>query len=416
MNYFRKKARLDRNGTVKAADVLLHDHLVNLGGHRFNVAAEEHSTLLFYENGQLQGPTFMTVETFCTKINASCVWWKTPAPLDEKLALIRDIQINLIPNLFLQFRQTDVFIFPMHEGHCLLIPERKVSNINKLTKPFKVDIWIFLLILGILCASLSCYLQRFFPRSLIEIIIFGPPIAEHEMRFIERTTFCALSVLMFILCETYIAKMLAFMISMKYQPYFETVADFVESDIPTLMRNTSVEYWMRYRPELLETAALGDEKLPFDDTRYLDYTRTLGCLRAKTVVGGIENFDFVRNQYRYYVLKEQLLTGFRVHSFSKHDPFSRKFREIYDKLWESGLWKFWHDSSLTLYKRKIDFEYNFLKFEDVIPLWLILAYGLINSTIVFVAELVVHWNFYGGLRLCWHNVCNKIGKCFTKAQ
>lgn len=404
-NYFRRSVQFHRVDAKGAATLLTMDHYADLHGYSFIVAKNKYVPFVNIQNNQIIGSTVFFVEAFCSKLNASCQWRTMPEDVHGALQSILNNEFNMVPHAFVQSPFTEMFALPQITGFCVVVPERKIERyFDHLMVPFDTTLWIALLLLGMVCAIFNHYLRRFYPRNLLEMTFFGPAIAEHRMGCVERTTFCLLSVLLFVLCEAYLAKLLTFILTTRYEKHVQTLDEFIQSGISVLVDNSTVTFWKQYRPEILKRAVFIHRVPNLFDPRFLSYARLMNCVNAKVNVEALSNIDPVTSRYRFYLPKERVTAGLHGHTISRIDPFGEKFRELFDRFLDCGLWDYWLRFVEAILRRDYELEYDFLSFEDLISMWYILLAGLLGSTVAFGFEVLVFWLCNCG----WRTIRNRL--------
>ncbi|KAL1386029.1 hypothetical protein pipiens_012905, partial [Culex pipiens pipiens] len=99
------------------------------------------------------------------------------------------------------------------------------------------------------------------------------------------------------------------------------------------------------------------------------------CVAANAFLNSVDNIDPQTGDLRIYTMAEPLSETLMGHTLSRTEPFTQRFKQVYDRLQEAGLPDFWMQIMRTYHSRKPDLVVTMLAFEELISLWWILAYG-----------------------------------------
>ncbi|EDS28463.1 conserved hypothetical protein [Culex quinquefasciatus] len=154
-------------------------------------------------------------------------------------------------------------------------------------------------------------------------------------------------------CQFYLVylEMIQFMVENKYEDHVSSVDEFLASDavIHTVVVYTS-------------------------------------CVAANAFVNSVDNIDPRTGNLRIYTMAEPLSETLMGHTLSRTEPFTQRFKQVYDRLQEAGLPDFWMQIMRTFHSRNPDLVVTMLGFEELISLWWILAYGWGSAGLALLGE------------------------------
>lgn len=252
----------------------------------------------------------------------------------------------------------DKVYLPEWDEICVTVPKRFERVILlQLTKPFKNELWLLLVVLFVF----RLWLRRFKIRMVI----------------------LAFSIMDFLLIEGYLVKVIQFLTNLQYAPDPSTMAELIE------------------RGEIfaalpLEQQALnGFGKVNFfqmsqDKGHYLmKYATVHFCKTAQMFEHSSYNINPATNDKLFFTLKERLMPFPNYYEFAKNHPLRELFEQHLRSVFESGIWRKIYDFYVSKEERFRTFlapnEYP-IGFKDLGSLWIMLALGFIVSVLCFLIE------------------------------
>lgn len=234
-------------------------------------------------------------------------------------------------------------------------------------------------------------LPKHFPRGIFNQLFYGSIIVEYKMYRIERVTLFALTILLFLLGEAYLAKLFQFMFNYQYEPHSKSVEDLLSSSYTI----QAEEPFYRTHLEITFPQLKGQ----IEQTTVEAYFRTcdtakvlvLPCHYALFLTASKENVDPNTGFLKYYVLPERVPLLTNAYTHSRVQPFSRRFTTFYAELHEAGLLEHWFEASKADWLSIAESRLDLVKFEHLFSLWKLLATGFGVAGLVFIVELMWNW-------------------------
>lgn len=81
---------------------------------------------------------------------------------------------------------------------------------------------------------------------------FGSAIVEHKLNRFDRFCMLFVSVMMFLLCKSYLAKMMAFMLGNKYERHMETIEELIVSEVKLCIDPSEEQFFRGIYPRFSE--------------------------------------------------------------------------------------------------------------------------------------------------------------------
>lgn len=229
-NFFKRQDKFF-DSIENLGQILVHDPFRNVFGVRFNVLLFRNEPFLFItQKRQAFGPHLRTVQTFAKQVNAT-LNLKIPqrnytsSPTEVTKHLI-DGKVSIVNAINNNAKYSDLELSFSQSGLCLLIPEKVVGSLlYHLLRPFSMELFIFIFISLLLLYLVGCIFPQLFPRGLFNQLFYGSFISEYKMFRIERITLLTLNVILFLLCESYLAKLFQFFFNQQYEPHIKSIED-----------------------------------------------------------------------------------------------------------------------------------------------------------------------------------------------
>ncbi|XP_052567552.1 uncharacterized protein LOC128093805, partial [Culex pipiens pallens] len=251
-----------------------------------------------------------------------------------------------LPPLY-ELNHLDKFFLPEREEICVTIPNSKRRLLLlQLLRPFQFDVWIF--VLGILVVRLTV------PRLLLILLLIW---------------------LEFLCIESYPAKAMAFLATLRYQSPPHTLAELDELEFPFWVYPAELiilENYKNLRIELVTHHSMTVQKL--------DQCATIQrCKVAEYWLNHELNFNLENNDRKFILLEERPYNFAGAYHFARLSPFINKFQQCIGQLFDPGIrykiqnpWK----SSVEHFTTSINMDERYIKFKDLNNLWILLIVGL----------------------------------------
>lgn len=391
-DYFKGRPNIFRS-VEDIGVVLKTDFSLNMQGFNFYALFIVQKPFLFIDQfNNVGGIHLMMVVDFCKHVNAS-IQVKVPKhqfPTREQFSEhVQGGYISFVNGITMVPKFTDLEYTGSQSGLCLIIPERIVGSILQyLLRPYNPSLFVFIVVAIILLFIISSILPKVFPRGILNQLLYGFLIDEYKMARIERFTLFSLTVILFLLCESYLAKLFQYLLNNQYEPHLETVEDLHASNYTIY---TESQYHLTHVetlfPQLKNRIQLLLDGNYFTNPDPYKVIWTY-CRFATSATLSDENFDQKSRLSKYYVLPERapLLTDAFTHS--RLQPFSLRFMEIYARLNEAGLSGYWFRVDTAKWLALVASELKVVQFDHLFSLWKLLAtcYGI--GSVVFIGEVM----------------------------
>ncbi|EDS38893.1 conserved hypothetical protein [Culex quinquefasciatus] len=223
-------------------------------------------------------------------------------------------------------------------------------------------------------------------------LFYGSLVNDHKMAKIERFTLFALSVILFLLCESYLAKLFQFLFNYQYEPHLESIDDLLTTNH---IINTEAPFFKihleRSYPQLQNRVHVLSEQTLLHHPEPDMILGTL-CHTAYSYTLSNQNFHPTSGLLRHYVLPARISLFSNSYSHSRRQPFSTAFNRVHAALHEAGLLDFWFEVDKKLWLAlPQDDEVKVVKFGHLVSLWKLVAAGYGIAWVVFGIEIVGHW-------------------------
>ncbi|KAL1381228.1 hypothetical protein pipiens_013613 [Culex pipiens pipiens] len=210
---------------------------------------------------------------------------------------------------------------------------------------------------------------------------------EHKLRRLDRFCMLFISIVVFLLCESYLIKMLTFMLDTKYERHLQTIDELIASDVPLCIDPTEESFYRSIDSGLVS-------KLHLENTSQelrCNCSYCHSCDWARYFVGSKENVDPATGFNKFYILKEQLFGNATFHVFMRTDLLVEYFEWFGLRLFGTGIWKHWVENYWRdITNRPREEAVVMLTMQDLITLWRILEYGSALSFIVLIMEFAIY--------------------------
>lgn len=370
------------------------DHLLDVHGYvlRISVTNFYLSILITYNPLTVKGTTALFFEAFAGHLNATIDWLVQNWHASEFNDLIMRNKIEIITNQPFQSSLIDHVYENQYQGTVLLVPEKmRESFFNQLLIPYKTTLWIFLVLSAIVFMTLNNILKRHLTRNMMLMIFFGSATAEHDLPRIERFVFHALTIVMFLLSESYLARMFSFILNVQYEPHLETLEDFERTTLP-VCTNFEINDSYRYFVQNVSAKLLKRLIHRTDAKQWYDISACSWLVFNQMAEAFLEykfNYDPITMRKKLYMLPQILGWQPAIHSISRLGPFVRRYELTYRWLSEAGLFQHWkEDTNLVWVQHKWN-SLTVLGWHDLLSLWYILGIGFALSSVVFLGEFCV---------------------------
>lgn len=366
-------------------NVLARNNLLDVKGHLFNVLLYDITLYLHVLSPKrATGPFWHLVRVFTNHINASLRVAAVPKRPNHKL-FFTEVPVSIVFNYY----QTLLEFVSGHgmQTYCLTVPEHRLGSFfNNLLYPFTTELWLFILFICIVSAAVCTIFPRVYPRNILTQLLYGVVIRDHDLTQVERFSLHLLIVILFILTESYQAKMIQFMVENKYEAHVSSMDEFLASDAVIHTYSTMYKTFLLLQfPQLLNSGKviLTPNETFTNQTSVVIFT---SCVAANAFVNSVDNIDPQTGDIRIYTVVEPLSETLLGHTLSRTEPFTQRFKQVYDRLQEAGLPDFWMQIMRTYHSRKPDLVVTMLAFEELISLWWILAYGWGSAGVALLGE------------------------------
>lgn len=282
-------------------------------------------------------------------------------------------------------------------GACLMLPKNLQRNfIYHLTHPFELETWLVIVAVLVLDYFLTRLFPSAFPHNLIIILIFGDSLPDHHQTRWTRFYCFACTVLLFLFTEAYLAKAMLYMTVTRYTPDVRTLAEAIESGINvkapigtkvTIDRNTLPLLWER---------TIEERNFPYtmdnDEFAYLIDCTYGSLLIQQHVERELRTLGHREAKRRFYLLEEMISWTQRFYTIARHFTFRDHLMLATVWCFEGGLWDHWKDAfrgrAGVAERTRLWDENDVLSLEDMVAIWLVLAFGWTISVGVFLVEAI----------------------------
>lgn len=395
-DYFKRHEFLFKTiGDLK--EVFLKDYLRDVFGYQFNVLFFLNAPFLFItRTNQVLGVHRRTVESFAKHVNAS-LELRVPKDhilsSDEVSQLFWQGTVSIINSMLHDHKISEAELSFSQATLCLLIPENVIGSIvHHLLRPYTLELFIAILFSLILLPFIGLMLPKQFPRGIFNQLFYGSLIREYEMAKIERFTLFALSVILFLLCESYLAKLFQFLFNYQYEPHLESIEDLLTTNH---VINTEAPFFKihleRSYPQLQNRVHVLSEPYLLLHPEPDMILGTL-CHTAHSYALSRQNFHPGTGLLRHYVLPARISLFSNSYSHSRRQPFSSGFNRVHAAVHEAGLLDYWFEVDKQMWLAlPQDDDVKVVKFGHLISLWKLVVAGYGIAWVVFGVEMLARW-------------------------
>lgn len=230
--------------------------------------------------------------------------------------------------IFESHSEIEQVFLPMTVELCLIVPKvRNPQYLKMLFRPFRFQLWALVLIGHGLFELVRKLRHRFYGKLLEGKL----PSFENMQRLGELF-------ILFILCESYSAKLTAFLNSPIDTVYPQTVDEFRSSPIQLLIPNPEWLVYARMIPALDGKYVLFEQSTKYDWSQVALFG-TCNMFEDKTVPKpqSYKGSGVVLSSSRYHVIKEPLLFAYFSLLFNKRSPLEKATRDIIRRMYQVGL-------------------------------------------------------------------------------
>lgn len=286
---------------------------------------------------------------------------------------------------------------PMTTKFCLIMP--KVLDPNStliLFRPFQFQLWAFVIV-GYCVLNLAKHLRtKYFPSA------FGSSLEQRldRMRILGKS-FC-----LFILCESYSAKLTAFLNYPMETVYPKTLEEFISSPIMLQVPHPEFMIYAATMPFLAGKHALFDpsKQYNWDQVALVDKCNSL---KDKFVPEPKSDMGVILSPSKYHVIEQSIFTVQYSLLFSKQSPLTRTVRETINWMFEVGISRRFirerkREAGQRISKRKKATKHSDA-FDGFLPIYRTVCKMWILSIVLFVLQwvyaLVLKQVYYNGMFL-----------------
>ncbi|XP_052895569.1 uncharacterized protein LOC128302751 [Anopheles moucheti] len=369
------------------ANVLLNGSLTKLDNFMYHVAVTPISTRFFVQNGNVVGFEVDICRLIIAQQKAYAQFHFTKtSEIGKVLQLLYYGQIDLFLNI-LQTKQHYSFVravWQQHRAYCITLPKKmERMHLELLLHPFEWQIWVVFISVLLLLQLINLIFPTKFNHNLIMICFFGSGPSEHVLPSTARLMVCAVCIIMFLLTETYQAILLSLIATDSHMKNPATVEEFLESN----MTLYAIKGSMYMIPEKL---------LPV--THVVPTSMTIYSMFVHATVQPCSDALFWNtNPLKLNLpVREELISIQPPIFYSPHyvtfnhlSPLAHGYQTYMDRLFEVGIY---HHLQSKWYPKKIfdekevTFNDSIVLADDLIPVWELLGFGLLFSSLIFVCE------------------------------
>ncbi|EDS26964.1 conserved hypothetical protein [Culex quinquefasciatus] len=166
----------------------------------------------------------------------------------------------------------------------------------------------------------------------------------------ERLLSASLTVIIFLLCESYLAIMVSYMLDVKYQDHLQTIDDLERSSISYCLKpGEDLEIYKRFF-NVFSPTLVGRIIRPKTSNHWYDIESCTWMLRhevAQVFLGSEQNYDRNTMRRKMYMLPQMLSCMSRLHSVSRLRPFREHFLAVQQRMIDAGFWQHWNDAVMS---------------------------------------------------------------------
>uniref|UniRef100_A0A8W7JBB3 Ionotropic glutamate receptor L-glutamate and glycine-binding domain-containing protein n=1 Tax=Anopheles albimanus TaxID=7167 RepID=A0A8W7JBB3_ANOAL len=376
------------------------DQMANLRGFQIRTLFHARIPYLHKYQGVFGGADNVFLQTVVERLNATHLWiYHTHN--DRKL---NTTNLHEVDQIFLSSGRTSFSINRLlpstlrrlylntFDGTCVLVPRKPLQSfILRLWQPFSQYLWYLVLLLAVAAILVNLVLPRLFSVNYLLALLFGGVAAVYQLRALDRTVLSVLDVLLFLLKEAYTAKIITYMVQIRYEPELETMAELARSGPPLLIRPSDYESHQERLASVpgLRTQVRTDYSLI--GTAWTSYFTTthahvIPCSYGRSLVHSHAMSE--PDAPQFYVLREQLLIQPEAFTFPHYTLLIERMRFYIACLTESGIYGHWLREDFYYREWTIEPD-EILRFEKMASLFYVLLVGYAAAMVVFMLELFI---------------------------
>ncbi|EDS45290.1 conserved hypothetical protein [Culex quinquefasciatus] len=296
--------------------------------------------------------------------------------------------------IYVRPRSLDTMDTHIQPGVCFMIPEELIGSMFfHLLRPFTSSLIVAILCIMIIIQAFSIVFNNLFPRGILSQVFYGSLIPGHEMHWIERFTLFFFAVLLFILSESYIAKLFQLMFQHQYRTHLESIEDLINKD---LVIYTQSEFYSQHVYGLFPSLRNQLQVLTsFIDPLDHDTLLCTSCVFIENYVQSENNLDPITGALQYYVLSEKIPIVTEAFTHSRLQPFSQRFKIIYSRLLEAGFVDHWVMVFKEILLSVPENRLQIVEFKQLLSLWKLLVLGFATGSVAFFMEVVAYYGWLG---------------------
>lgn len=303
--------------------------------------------------------------------NMAQIWIKSAGNMQEHRHYF---DFHLAP--LYDINQLEKLYLPEREEVCITIPNiKRRLFLLQLLKPFQSDVWFF--VTGILLVKFT--IPKYLPLRLKQ------SEAYRSLLPFRRLFMLPIVWMEFLAIESYLAKAIAFLASMRYQSPPQTMADLDELRYPFWIYPNEAIVLQKYKHLQIEFVNHHSSII-----QKLHVSATIQrCKVSEYWLHNVLNFNPETNDKKFILLQERPYSFTGSYHFARLSPFVDNFQQCIGQLFDSGIWNKiqtrWK-SSEKQFNTLISLDERFIKFKDLNGLWILLAVGLAVGLMMFAVE------------------------------
>lgn len=250
---------------------------------------------------------------------------------------------------------------PQWEQLCVTVPKRHTRPLLiQLVRPFRLELWIFIVFYTGVRTTRK--LKRIFKHGLVLVLFL---------------------IVDFCLMESYIAKVMCYLINMRYDSDPKTMQDLDRRGETFAVLEAENELLDRYHG--LKLVQLRSKK----KWHFYLYSNIVYCKVAEYFNHEKSNFDPDTNDKLATILNERLMLYPAFYSFAGGHPLSGRFQLVLERMFDAGIWAKIYNrwtSDLKQFEAYLSGMKNVISFGDMHSLWIMLVGGYLIGVACFAVE------------------------------
>lgn len=217
---------------------------------------------------------------------------------------------------------------PFSTTWCLIVPKVQDPRfLMILFRPFQFQLWVFVIIGYCMIYWIHIFLTFHFANCL-----------PSKLPSFKRMKILALEFCLFILCESYSAKLTAYLNSPIDTVYPKSLAEFRSSPMQLLISQPEFLVYPKMMPVLNGKYTLFNQSMAYDWNQVALIDRC-NILEDQSVPEPQGEMGVVFSSSRYHVINEPLAVLKFPMLFNKRSPLERVASQIINRMYEAGLWQ-----------------------------------------------------------------------------